>query len=95
MENSFIEFSQTLIKLNKEKKYSDTLNFFKQHKAPFADQQIAENAYVVSAMLTALRHTNHIEHAFKFIERYKITLSETTKEMVLNAYGWVLYFKFV
>ena len=94
MENSFIEFSQTLIKLNKEKKYSDTLNFFKQHKTPFADQQIAENAYVVSAMLTALRHTNHFEHAFKFIEHYKITLSETTKEMVLNAYGWVLYFKY-
>lgn len=94
MENSFIEFSQSLLKLNKEKKFSDTLNYFKQHKSSFTDQQIAENGYVVSAVLTALRHTSNFEHAFKFIERYKITFSETTKEMVINAYGWVLYFKF-
>ena len=55
MDNSFIEFSQSLSKLNKEKRYSDALNYFKLHKVSFTDGQIAENVYVVSAMLTALR----------------------------------------
>lgn len=52
MDNSFIEFSQSLSKLNKEKRYSDALNYFKLHKVSFTDGQIAENVYVVSAMLS-------------------------------------------
>ena len=94
MTNSLIEFSQTISRLNKEKKYRDALNYFKDNKAAFTDQQIAGNEYIVSAMLTAMRHTSNVDPAFTFIERYKITISGATKEIVLNAYGWLLYFKF-
>jgi len=94
MPNPLIEFSQAISKLNKEKKYSDALKHFKDNKAQFEDQEIAGNDYLVAAMVTSLRHTNNFDSAFKFLEFYKIIISETTKEIVLNAYGWLLYSKF-
>jgi tetratricopeptide (TPR) repeat protein len=94
MTNSLIEFSQTISKLNKEKRYGEALKYFKDNKASFTDRQIAGNDYILSAMLTALRHTSNFDAAFAFINRYNITFSEATNEMVLNAVGWLLYFKF-
>lgn len=94
MTNSFVEFSQAISSLNKEKKFDAALKYFKDHKVQFTDRQISESVYVVAAMITALRHTNNFANAFKFIGRYKIILTEDTNEMVLNAYGWLLYFTF-
>lgn len=94
MPNPFIEFSQAISKLNKEKKFSDALKHFKENKTQFTDEQIGSNEYLIGAMLTALRHTNNFDNAFKFLELYKVVISETTKEIVLNAYGWLLYSKF-
>lgn len=94
MVSAMLEFSQTVSKLNKEKKYSNTLEVFKEKKAEFSDSEIANNEYLISTIVTALRHTKNCDHAFKFLEHYKIEISETTNERILNAYGWLLYSKY-
>lgn len=91
---SLFDFSQAISKLNKEKKFAETLKYFKENKTQFTTEQIASNVYLISAMLTALRQTGNYDNAFKFLELYKITIDENTKEIILTAYGWLLYSKF-
>lgn len=91
---SLFDFSQAISKLNKEKKFAETLKYFKENKTQFTTEQIASNDYLISAMLTALRQTGNYDNAFKFLELYKITIDENTKEIILTAYGWLLYSKF-
>jgi len=91
---TLFEFSQAISKLNKEKKFSDSLKYFKENKVQFKSEQIASNDYLISAMLTALRQTDNFDYAFKFLELYKITIDKNTKEIILSAYGWLLYSKF-
>ncbi|NLO20109.1 MAG: hypothetical protein GX121_09625 [Ignavibacteria bacterium] len=87
-------FSQAINKLNNEKKFSDSLQYFRENKAQFTTKQIASNDYLISSMITALRKTGNIGNAFKFLEAYNITIDEKTKERTLTAYGWLLYSKF-
>ena len=94
MSLSIIEFSQAILKLNKEKKYAEALKFFKENKGQFGEEQIAGNVYLIAGMITALRHTNNFDNAFKFLNHYKLTIDYNTKEIVLNAYGWLLFSKF-
>lgn len=94
MSLSIIEFSQAILKLNKEKKYADALKFFKENKGQFSEEQIAGNLYLIAGMITALRHTNNFDNAFKFLNHYKLSIDYNTKEIVLNAYGWLLFSKF-
>ena len=94
MSLSIIEFSQAILKLNKEKKYADSLKFFKENKGQFSEEQIAGNLYLIAGMITALRHTNNFDNAFKFLNHYKLSIDYNTKEIVLNAYGWLLFSKF-
>lgn len=91
---SLFDFSQAISKLNKEKRFTDSLEYFKKNKVHFESEQIASNDYIISAMLTALRQTGNFDFAFKFLEFYKITIDEKTKEIILSAYGWILYSKF-
>lgn len=91
---SLFDFSQNVSRLNKAKKFSETLGYFKENKTKFTTEQIASNGYLISAMLTALRQTGNFDNAFKFLEVYKLTIDENTKEIVLTAYGWLLYSKF-
>ena len=74
MPNPLIEFSQAILKLNKEKKFSDALKHFKENKTQFTAEQIASNEYLISAMITALRQTGNFDNAFRFLELYNITL---------------------
>lgn len=94
MSLSLFDLSQTVSKLNKDKKYSEALRFFKENKAAFSPDEIGKNGYLISAMLSALRHTNNIEVAFKFLELYKVRICDETKEIVLCSYGWLLYDKY-
>lgn len=94
MANPLIEFSQAILKLNKEKKFCDTLKYFKDNKLAFSTEEIASNSFLVSAMITALRHTNNIDKTFKFLEIYSIAITENTPENILSSYGWLLYDKF-
>ena len=91
---SLFDFSQAISKLNKEKKFDETLKYFKEFKIEFTQEQIASNDYLISAMLTALRQTGNFDNAFKFLDLYKVTINENTKEIILTAYGWLLYSKF-
>ena len=70
MSLSIIEFSQAILKLNKEKKYAEALKFFKENKGQFSEEQIAGNVYLISGMIIALRHTNNFDNAFKFFNHY-------------------------
>jgi len=45
-------------------------------------------------MITALRNTKNFDNAFTFLKKYNIIINSTTEEMILSAYGWLLYFKF-
>lgn len=94
MSISITEFSQEISKLNREKKYTESLKFFKENKVQFSDEQISANVYLISGMITALRHTNNFDNAFKFLNHYKFSIDYNTKEIVLNAYGWLLFSKF-
>ena len=90
---SLFDFSQAISKLNKEKKFSETLRYFKDNKAKFTSEQIASNVYLISAIITALRQTQHYDSVFKFLELYKINIDRDTNEIILTAYGWLLYSK--
>jgi len=94
MSLSIIEFSQAILKLNREKKYAEALKFFKENKGQFIEEQITGNVYLIAGMITALRHTNNFDNAFKFLNHYKLSIDYNTKEIVLNAYGWLLFSKF-
>lgn len=91
---SLFDLSRTLTKLNKDKKFGDTLKYFENNKSAFSPEEIAGNSFVVSAMLTAFRRTNEIDEAFKFIEIYNVVINKNTTEIILTLYGWLLYDKF-
>lgn len=71
---TLFDFSQSIKALNKEKKFSDALQFFKNNKTEFSAEQIGLNKYVVYEMITALIETNHYEVIFTFIEQHRIVL---------------------
>ena len=90
---SLFDFSKNISSLNKEKKFVEALNYFKENKIQFTPEQIASNEYLIGATLTALRQTGNFDNAFKFLDLYKISIGEDTKEIILTAYGWLLYSK--
>jgi len=71
---TLFDFSQSIKALNKEKKFSEALQFFKDNKTEFTPEQIGLNKYVVYEMITALIETNHYEVIFTFIEQYRVVL---------------------
>ena len=71
---TLFDFSQSIKALNKEKKFSETLQFFKDNKTEFTPEQIGLNKYVVYEMITALIETNHYEVIFTFIEQHRVVL---------------------
>lgn len=71
---SLFDFSQNISKLNKEKKFSETLKYFKDGKNEFTPEQIGLNKYIVYDMISALIETNHYDAIFSFIEQYKVVL---------------------
>lgn len=71
---NLFDFSQSIKALNKDKKFSETLKFFKENKAAFTPEQIGLNKYIVYGMITALIETNHYEVIFAFIEQHKVVL---------------------
>ena len=88
------DFSKKLSQLNKEGNYHESIRFFEQNYSCFTENAILSNDYIISAMLTAFRKTEHIDDGFRFLEKYKITIVEKTSDIVLNSYGWLLYSKF-
>jgi len=94
MSTPLFEFSQAVSKLKKEKQYSEALKYFKENKSQFSNEEIKGNSYLISAMITALRHSDNIDNAFKFLKQYNIEINESTDEIILSSYGWLLYDKY-
>ncbi len=91
---SLYEFSRQISDLRKEKRYSEVLQYFKDNKVDFDHQQISNNEYIISDMITCLRNTNNIDAGFKFLNIYGIEINSDTKEKIIGAYGWLLWSKY-
>lgn len=91
---TLFDFSQSIRNLNQENRFSEALSFFRENKTPFTPDQIRSNPYLVSAMIKALRKTNNLIPAFKFLKTYNIEINENTNEQILVQYGWLLYDKY-
>jgi hypothetical protein len=91
---SLFDFSKHISDLRKAQKYSEALSYFKENKVGFSKEQISNNEYIISDMISCLRYTNQFDAGFKFIDIYNIEISENQKERVLNAYGWLLWSKY-
>lgn len=64
---TLFDFSQAIRNLNKEKKFSETLQFFKDNKMEFKPEDIGLNKFIVSEMISALIETNHYDVIFTFM----------------------------
>lgn len=71
---TLFDFSQSIKALNKEKKFSEALQFFKDNKTEFTPEQIGLNKYIVYEMISALIETNRYDVIFAFIEQHKVVL---------------------
>jgi len=91
---TLFEFSQHIANLKMEKKYSEAILYFKENKNKFTKEQIANNEYIVSNILTCLRHSNQLDAGFQFLKIYGIEINAHQKERILNAYGWLLWAKY-
>jgi len=88
------DFSKEITALTKEKKYKDSLKFFKENKHNFSDIEITQNKFIISNILSCLRHTNNFDAGYKFLSKYNIVINDNTDEMITNAFGWFLYSHF-
>lgn len=71
---SLFDFSKAISKLNKEKKFAETLKYFKSGKNEFTPVQIGLNKFIVYEMIYALIETNHYVEVFTFINQYSAVL---------------------
>jgi len=91
---SLFDFSRHIANLKKSKKFSEALSYFKENKSSFTKEQISNNEYIVSDLISCLRYTNQLDAGFKFLKIYDIQIDENQKERILNAYGWLLWSKY-
>ena len=88
---TLFEFSSHLSALVKGEQYNEALQFFKANKIHFGTQ-LTGNAFIVAAMLKALRKTGYFDEAKVFVDNYgaKALLLAGNQQVILN-YGWLLY----
>ncbi len=91
---SIFDFSRQISTFRKEKKYSEALAFFKENKASFSKEDIAGNEYIISDIISSLRYTNQFDAALQFLKMYNVNVTIEQKEIVLSAYGWLLWSKY-
>lgn len=97
---NLFDFSQSIKVLNKEKKFSEALQFFKANKTEFTPEQIGLNKYIVYEMISALIETNNYEVIFAFIEQYKVVLDPKNFGFLLKKFkekpsvNWTVINKF-
>lgn len=72
---NLFDFSQAIKNLNREKKFSEALQFFKDNKTAFAPEQIGLNKFIVYEMISALIETNRYDVIFAFIEQHNVVLA--------------------
>ena len=72
---NLFDFSQSIKTLNKEKKFAEALQFFKDNKTAFTPEQIGLNKFIVYEMISALIETNRYDVIFAFIEQHNVVLA--------------------
>lgn len=72
---NLFDFSQSIKTLNREKKFAEALQFFKDNKTAFTPEQIGLNKYIVYEMISALIETNRYDVIFAFIEQHSVVLA--------------------
>ncbi len=92
--DSLFDFSRHIADLKKDKRYSEALSYFKANKTSFSKEELSNNEYIVSDIISCLRYTNHFDAGFKFLERFDIKIDESQKERILTSYGWLLWSKY-
>ena len=83
---SLFDFSQAISKLNKEKKFAETLKYFKDGKNEFTPEQIGLNKFIVYEMISALIETNHYDVIFTFIEQHNVVLEPKNFSYLLKKF---------
>jgi len=68
------EFSQHILQLKKEKKFSEILSYFKEHKDSFSSEGIGTNKYLVSSIISALIELGYYNQIFDFLLVHKASL---------------------
>ena len=91
---SLFDFSRHIADLKKQKRYSDALSYFKENKTSFSKEQLSNNEYIVSDIISCLRYTNQLDAGFQFLKIYDIKIDDSQKERILTAYGWLLWSKY-
>lgn len=91
---TLFEFSQQISTQKRDEKFSEALSFFRENKVNFTKEQIGNNEYIASDIISCLRKLNLLDEGFKFLSIYSITINEQQKERVLSAYGWLLWAKY-
>ena len=91
---TLFDLSRHIANLKKDKKFSDALSYFKENKTSFSKEQISNNEYIVSDIISCLRYTNQFDAGFQFLKIYDIDIIDSQKERILTAYGWLLWSKY-
>lgn len=91
---TMFDFSRHIADLKKGKRYSEALSHFKENKANFTKEQLSNNEYVVSDIISCLRYTNQFDAGFQFLKIYDVKIDDSQKERILTAYGWLLWSKY-
>ena len=92
--NSIFELSRPIECFRKEGKYHEALNLFKIHKQEFTKEEISQNIYLISDIVTCLRKTDQFDSGFKFLQIYNININSDKPGKIVTAYGWLLYSKY-
>lgn len=97
---NLFDFSQSIKTLNKEKKFAEALQFFKDNKTAFTPEQIGLNKFIVYEMISALIETNRYDVIFAFIEQHNVVLEPKDFGFLLKkfkdkpAVNWTVVNKF-
>ncbi|NCX95359.1 MAG: hypothetical protein EBX41_02915, partial [Chitinophagia bacterium] len=78
------DFSQSIKTLNKEKKFSEALQFFNNNRREWKPEQIGSNNYVVYEVISSLIEMNYYEAVFKFIYQYQVKLDPKNFSFLLK-----------
>lgn len=83
---SLFDFIQIISRLNSERKFAETIKYFKENKSEFTVEQIGSNRFIVNEMALALIETNHYEVIFNFIEQYNLVFDPKKFSFLLKKF---------
>lgn len=83
---AIFDFSKKISQLNKEKKFKDSLEYFKKNKGEFTPEEISQNKYIVFDIVSALIEINRYDSIFDFIKQYNVTIDPKNFPFLLKKF---------